>query len=428
MKKTNKLLSIILAILMIVTTVPMAFAAESDGVKTILDVSKGRIVIADTYVTENGEDIALDPDGYIITGESNYEDTVLEFLNESYDSVTYNVVFDNLYILADYYCTALRFKGKGPMVVNAELIGTNYVGTVNHAMFSNQGESTLIVNLTIAEDASLKITRNDNSDEIYYSNSTELYINGEKVGKDGHIHAGGDGTQYCLGYKCGICGDFYGENSDEHKLVNNICQYCGYVPDGFIKITMKDSCGDGWSGNAVVIYSVKDDVRTEVGTATFDYGEVEYFALLREEDTDYAFAWKNGTYIDECSFSISFAGDSVYSIGTDHGLEDGYEFFVLHSYDYEVTTPAKCEANAMETGICTVCGVTTDERVVEDSALGHADENGDYKCDNGCGHEFEKPADETCPDCGRPAHGDGLMENIICWFVMLINLVKSMFA
>ena len=66
---------------------------------------------------------------------------------------------------------------------------------------------------------------------------------------------------------------------------------------------------------------------------------------------------------------------------------------------------------------CTVCDYTT---LVEVPALGHINEDGNTTCDR---------CDEIllCEDCGRPVHDDSLMENIICWFTMLINLLKSMF-
>ncbi len=67
-------------------------------------------------------------------------------------------------------------------------------------------------------------------------------------------------------------------------------------------------------------------------------------------------------------------------------------------------------------GDCTFCiatGITAD----------HTDEDSDKLCDD-CQAEII----DTCPDCGRPVHGDSLIEKIFCWFVMLINLIKSIFA
>ena len=134
-----------------------------------------------------------------------------------------------------------------------------------------------------------------------------------------------------------------------------------------------------------------------------------------------------------------------------------------HSFEYEVTSPAKCGVNAIETGICSVCG-ETDEREVEGSALEHifldytsnddatctADGTKTAECVNGCGTEDtvtdegtildhvdkdgDKVCDEcqdeiidTCPDCGRPVHDDSFAQNLICLIIMLINLIKKMF-
>lgn len=47
------------------------------------------------------------------------------------------------------------------------------------------------------------------------------------------------------------------------------------------------------------------------------------------------------------------------------------------------------EATCTEPAICEICN----EKFAD--ALGHADEDGDYVCDNGCGYEF------PCEDCGR---------------------------
>ena len=107
--------------------------------------------------------------------------------------------------------------------------------------------------------------------------------------------------------------------------------------------------------------------------------------------------------------------------------------------DYEVTEEAKCGVNAIESATCTLCGdVLT--REVENSALTHADEDGDYICDNGCGYEFEKPEEPTpdeptpdeptedtiCEDCGK-VH-DGFFAELICFFTRIINFIKNLFA
>ena len=126
-----------------------------------------------------------------------------------------------------------------------------------------------------------------------------------------------------------------------------------------------------------------------------------------------------------------------------------------HTFEYEVTSPAECEKNAVETGTCEYCDTTT-EREVENSALTHADEDGDYICDNGCGYEYEKPEEpapeepsepsepeepapeeptpeapedtesEVCEDCGK-VH-NGFFAELICFFTRIINFIKNLFA
>lgn len=107
---------------MIVTSVPFAFAAESDGVKTTLDVSQGKIVISDSGVTQNNE---ADPDGYVIIGNSHGVDTALRILNLSDSTMTLDLVFENLTIYSSSYATAFRVDGESPVVLNILIKGTN---------------------------------------------------------------------------------------------------------------------------------------------------------------------------------------------------------------------------------------------------------------------------------------------------------------
>ena len=111
---------------------------------------------------------------------------------------------------------------------------------------------------------------------------------------------------------------------------------------------------------------------------------------------------------------------------------------LIHSFTkYAVTEEAKCGVAGKEVATCdNGCGAT-DEKAI--AALTHKDADGDYKCDNGCGHEFEKPApeeptpdtpdepeDETCADCGK-VHTNFFSE-IICFFTRIINFIKNLFA
>ncbi len=93
----------------------------------------------------------------------------------------------------------------------------------------------------------------------------------------------------------------------------------------------------------------------------------------------------------------------------------------VHEFgEYTSNEDATCTADGTKTAECIHgCGAT-DTVTDEGTMLDHAVEDGDDICDN-CGEQL------TCEDCGRPVH-EGLIQNVICWFVMLINLVKSMFA
>ena len=113
---------------------------------------------------------------------------------------------------------------------------------------------------------------------------------------------------------------------------------------------------------------------------------------------------------------------------------------LIHSFTkYAVTEEAKCGVAGKEVATCDHgCGAT-DEKAI--AALTHKDADGDYKCDNGCGHEFEKPVtpdeptpdtpdepeeDNVCADCGK-VHTNFFSE-IICFFTRIINFIKNLFA
>ena len=89
------------------------------------------------------------------------------------------------------------------------------------------------------------------------------------------------------------------------------------------------------------------------------------------------------------------------------------------------------EATCNEKAVCDICKNTYGK------TLAHTDEDGDYICDNGCGYEYEKPAEptpeapedtesEVCEDCGK-VH-DGFFAQLICFFTKIINFIKNLFA
>ena len=68
-----------------------------------------------------------------------------------------------------------------------------------------------------------------------------------------------------------------------------------------------------------------------------------------------------------------------------------------HDIVIDEAVAPKCGETGLTQGEhCTKCDYKVEQEVVP--ALGHKDADGDYKCDNGCGHEFEKPAEPDTPD------------------------------
>ena len=105
----------------------------------------------------------------------------------------------------------------------------------------------------------------------------------------------------------------------------------------------------------------------------------------------------------------------------DHGCGETDEKAIealKHDIVIDEAVAPKCGETGLTQGEhCTKCDYKVEQENVP--ALGHKDADGDYKCDNGCGHEFEKPApEEPTPDtpdeptdnaCDHLCHKDGFM-------------------
>ncbi|MBE6811373.1 MAG: hypothetical protein E7523_00660 [Ruminococcaceae bacterium] len=91
---------------------------------------------------------------------------------------------------------------------------------------------------------------------------------------------------------------------------------------------------------------------------------------------------------------------------------------------------ATCEKAGLTDGVkCAICGaVITAQQTID--KLTHKDDNGDYKCDHGCGYEFEKPVEPEQPEdpsenCDHLCHKSGIMSifwKIIRFFYRLFNI------
>lgn len=125
---------------------------------------------------------------------------------------------------------------------------------------------------------------------------------------------------------------------------------------------------------------------------------------------------------------------------------DAYEYCTECDYTtyreitagHEIKTVGKKDATCKEKGYeayeyCTACYYITYKEI---PVIDHIDNNGDYKCDYGCGHEFEKPAEPETPDapdkpdtptdesCDHLCHKSGFMGfiwKIIRFFIKLFK-------
>ena len=102
-----------------------------------------------------------------------------------------------------------------------------------------------------------------------------------------------------------------------------------------------------------------------------------------------------------------------------------------HTEVIDKAVAATCTKTGLTEGKhCSVCGtVTVAQKTV--AAKGHKDANGDYKCDYGCGYEYEKPADPKPSDptenCGCNCHKGGIAGfffKIILFFQKLFKTNK----
>ncbi len=183
--------------------------------------------------------------------------------------------------------------------------------------------------------------------------------------------------------KCGVCG----YECPHEKVTDGICDACA-AEVNIITITMNDSYGDGWNGNAVVIKQFVDGVYTdtEAGTATIEDGESGTFTTVLPKDGIFALSWLTGEFPSECSFTIAVDGETVYECADGSTLTDGQMIYVTCEHTsytdgkcdvcgYECThesyTDSKCDAcgyictHEGQNGSCQVCGANLGELVID---------------------------------------------------------------
>ena len=128
------------------------------------------------------------------------------------------------------------------------------------------------------------------------------------------------------------------------------------------------------------------------------------------------------------------AGKEVAACDNGCGATDEKAIEALkHDIVIDEAVAPKCGETGLTQGEhCTRCDYKVEQEIVP--ALDHKDADGDYKCDNGCGHEFEKPApeeptpdtpDEPTDNCDHLCHKSGILGffwKIVKFFSKLFKL------
>ena len=186
--------------------------------------------------------------------------------------------------------------------------------------------------------------------------------------------------------------------------------------EGLITIELSDSYGDGWSDNAIEVYS---DGKL-IGTATMDDGASATWTTAHDHHATYEFRWINGVYPQETSFVIY--------VGTEQKVS-------ASGYDYGggatiLTVEKTCDAPSYTGGVCANCGTPCPHRYVgKDGSCvdcgftcpGHVWADGICSvCSGACLHEAYSAG--GCEVCGqkmilsiemKDVFSDGWMDNAI---------------
>lgn len=438
----KKILSIILAILMIVTTVPFAFAAE--------DYTYDEATDTYTVYTFAGLETALTAGGNIILGADIIRDdtTVLTAVPENITAVldlngktisaplvpgvNYEIinVNGNLTIkdsgingtidsTASSVSSCLRVEG-GSLTIDAGnfICDTNLAFAVD--VFSGNAviNGGAFANFNVFDEGKAVINGGEFQSNIWTSGS--LTING--------------GTFYGKEYTYNTFGgtfDIYGGEFHENPT-NYVAEGCDITEND--NGTWTVTCNHSFTNYVETI--APTCTQTGIATAKCDICSIatdeKEIPATNHKDTlvqvdakaptcteigwdayEYCTACDYTTYVEKEALNHKdtlVQVDAKAPTCTEIGW-DAYEYCIACDYttyvekealDHDIVIDEAVAPKCGESGLtqgehCTRCDYKVEQEIVP--ALEHKDADGDYKCDNGCGHEFEKPApEEPTPD------------------------------
>ncbi len=417
MKKTNKILSIILAILMIATTIPMAFAADivdsgtfgadgdnltwmfdSDGVLTIS--GEGAMGMKDISTT-----LESDYPWYAYASSIN---TVI--INEGVTKIGNSAFYDYMNLSSVSlpnsltYIDDFAFRGCSKLKEIVLPIGVTYIGW--NVFRLCYGLEDVVMSYTMEKIDSYAFGNEINIKTVHYLGTEEQW---DKI-------------------------NFIDDGSGNEILINAERHYCEKIAgieatcttDG-VAIWYCSTCSKAVADGGVIpashtIESVeaKAPTCTEIGWDAYEYCTACDYTTYNEIPA---------TNHKDTLVEVEAKANTCTEIGW-----DAYEYCTVCDYttyvekaalDHDIVIDAyvapKCEETGLTAGQhCSRCDDMTIVQEVIPDLGGHINEDGNTTCDR-CGETL------LCEDCGRPVHEDTFVQNLVCLIVMLINLIKTAF-
>lgn len=155
-----------------------------------------------------------------------------------------------------------------------------------------------------------------------------------------------------------------------------------------VVIEMKDSFGDGWNGNDILISKVVDGGLEAVERITMTNGSHESVEFELSGSDAYVFEWLVDDFFYECSFVITIDGVTVFSVEKNYTPGENKVIYI------------ECEHNVVGTE-CVICGYECGI----DFPHGYSSENGICACGAVCSHKFISTG--LCETCGVECpHGE----------------------
>ena len=142
---------------------------------------------------------------------------------------------------------------------------------------------------------------------------------------------------------CARCGSTEGAKLG-HSWNGTTCATCGATHN--ITLNLKDSYGDGWNGNCLMVY----EDGQKIGTFGFTDGKTATRQVPYDTSKVYTFLWDLASYPQECSFDIVLDGEVLLTIGENRGLEyvtdNQYLAYLADGEAKEIFTGGSCGASA----------------------------------------------------------------------------------